>query len=247
MNTLSLMIASILIIIPIYISHQEKLELEKEILISIMRAIIQLLLVGYVLNFIFGLENPLFTVSLVLMMTINAALNTRKRGGDIKKVTCLSFIAILIGTVFTMTVLILAKAITFSPNEVIPVAGMIISNSMVAINLSYRHLNEAFKQNREEVEAKLSLGADCKKASMTMIRESIRVAIIPSIDSAKTLGIVSLPGMMTGLILAGASPLVAIKFQIMVTFMILSAASIATMIATYGAYKSFFNERNQLL
>ena len=72
------------------------------------------------------------------------------------------------------------------------------------------------------------------------------MAIIPSLDSAKTLGIVSLPGMMTGLILAGSSPLTAIKFQIMVTFMILSSASISTLIATYFSYKDFFNNRKQL-
>jgi putative ABC transport system permease protein len=69
---------------------------------------------------------------------------------------------------------------------------------------------------------------------------------MPTIDSAKTLGIVSLPGTMTGLILGGASPLMAIKFQIMVTFMILSSASISTMISTYLSYKSFFNKRQQL-
>ena len=69
---------------------------------------------------------------------------------------------------------------------------------------------------------------------------------MPSIDSAKTLGIVSLPGMMTGLILGGVSPLVAVKFQIMVTFMILSSTSLSVMIATYLSYKKFFNDRKQL-
>lgn len=246
MDTISLVIASVLILIPIFISYKEHLGLEKEIIVSILRAIIQLILVGYILDVIFGLEKPIYIVILVMIMIINAAVNTKKRGAGIEKVVLISFVSILAGTSVTMTVLILSGAIEFTPNEVIPVAGMVVSNSMVAIGLSYRSLNNAFKTRRAEVEVKLSLGADVKEASKEILRESVKLAIIPTIDSAKTLGIVSLPGMMTGLILAGSSPLIAIKFQIMVTFMILSASSVATMMSTYLSYKSFFNERKQL-
>ena len=245
MDTISLVIASALIIIPIFISYKEHLGLEKEIIVSVLRAIIQLIIVGYILNVIFGLEKPIFTVILVLIMIINAAVNTKKRGENISSVVKISFFSMLIGTCVTMTVLVLAGAIEFTPNEVIPVAGMVVSNSMIAIGLSYRNLNNSFKNRRAEVEVKLSLGADIREASSGVLRESIKIAILPTIDSAKTLGIVSLPGMMTGLILAGASPLMAIKFQIMVTFMILSSSSIATMMATYLGYKSFFNDRKQ--
>lgn len=247
MDTLSLVLSSILILVPIFISYKEELGLEKEILISIFRAIIQLVAVGYVLNIIFGLEKPIFTVILVLIMIINASFNTKKRGENIKNVLCISFVSLLVGTSVTLIVLIISKAISFTPNEVIPIAGMVVSNSMVAIGLSYRNLNNSFKNKRAEVEVKLSLGADIDEASKDIIRESIKISILPSIDSAKTLGIVSLPGMMTGLILAGTSPLLAIKFQIMVTFMILSSASISTMMSSYLAYKSFYNKRKQLL
>lgn len=210
------------------------------------RAVVQLVLVGYVLDVIFGLEKPIFTILLVLIMVVNAALNTKKRGKGVKNVVWISFVSIAIGTTVIMVVLIISGAIEFTPNEVIPVAGMIVSNSMVAIGLSYRNLNTSFKNRRGEVEVKLSLGADINEASKDIIRDSIKISMIPTIDSAKALGIVALPGMMTGLILAGSSPLVAIKFQIMVTFMILSSSSVATMIATYMSYKHFFNERKQL-
>ncbi|MGG7163175.1 ABC transporter permease [Clostridium ihumii] len=246
MDTISLIIASILILIPIFISYKEHLGLEKEIIVSILRAIIQLLVVGYILDLIFGLKNPICTIILILIMMINAAINTRKRGQGIKNVVSISFVSMAVGTIITMTILVLSGAIKFVPNEIIPVAGMVISNSMVAIGLSYRNLNNNFKNKREEVEVKLSLGADIKEASKDILRDSIKIAIIPTIDSAKTLGIVSLPGMMTGLILGGTSPLIAIKFQIMVTFMILSSSSISTMLATYICYKDFFNERKQL-
>jgi putative ABC transport system permease protein len=246
METMSLIIASILIIIPIFISHKEKLGLEKEIVISMLRAIIQLIIVGYILEFIFGMENAIFTLSLVLIMIINAALNTKKRGEGIKNCEKIAFIAIISGTSITLSVLVISKAIHFVPNEIIPVGGMIVSNSMVAIGLAYRNLNTSFKNRRNEVEVKLSLGSDINDAAKEIIKDSVKMAIIPTIDSAKTLGIVSLPGMMTGLILGGVSPIIAIKFQIMVTFMILSSVSIAVIIAVYLAYKDFFNQRKQL-
>lgn len=247
MNNLSLVIASVLIVIPIFISYKEHLGLEKEIIISISRAIIQLVIMGYILDTIFGLKNPICTAILVLIMIGNAAINTKKRAENIKNSVKISFVSMIIGTSITMTVLILSGSIKFTPNEVIPVAGMVISNSMIAIGLSYRNLNNSFKNRRAEVEVKLSLGADIRESSIDIIRESIKIAIIPSIDSAKTLGIVSLPGMMTGLILAGTSPIMAIKFQIMVTFMILSSSSVATMLSTYLAYRSFYNKRCQLI
>jgi len=246
MKTEALILSSVLIMVPIIISYKEKLELNRDIIVSMLRAVVQLLAVGYVLDFIFGLDKLIYTVILVLVMIINAAINTKKKGFTIESQVLISFVSISVGTITTLGILISSKAIGYTPNEVIPVAGMIISNSMVAIGLSYRNLINNFKNNSIAVEVKLSLGASIKEASDEIIRESIKISIMPTIDSAKTLGIVSLPGMMTGLILAGSSPLVAVKFQIMVTFMILSSSSIATIIATYLSYKKFFNKRKQL-
>ncbi|MCC3870039.1 ABC transporter permease [Terrisporobacter mayombei] len=246
MKTEALILSSVLVMVPIIISYKEKLELNRDIIVSMLRAVVQLLAVGYVLDFIFGLDKLIYTVILVLVMIINAAINTKKKGFTIESQVFISFVSISVGTIITLGILISSKAIGYTPNEVIPVAGMIISNSMVAIGLSYRNLINNFKNNSIAVEVKLSLGASIKEASDEIIRESIKISIMPTIDSAKTLGIVSLPGMMTGLILAGSSPLVAVKFQIMVTFMILSSSSIATIMATYLSYKKFFNKRKQL-
>lgn len=246
MDTTSLILSAVLILIPLYISYKEHLGLEKEIIISIIRAVVQLIIVGYLLELIFGIESPIFTVILVLIMIINASVNTKNRGGKINNVITISFIAMTIGTTITITILVLSGAIKFVASEIIPISGMVVSNAMVAIGLSYRSLNNEFKNKRAEVEVKLSLGADIKESSRDILRESIKLAVIPTIDSAKTLGIVSLPGMMTGLILGGTSPLVAVKFQIMVTFMILSSSSLATLAATYLCYKDFFNKRMQL-
>jgi putative ABC transport system permease protein len=124
---------------------------------------------------------------------------------------------------------------------------MTISNAMVALGLCYRQITADFKSRREEVETKLSLGADILPSSIEIIHDSIRTGMIPTIDSAKTLGVVSLPGMMTGLILAGTSPIQAVRYQIMVTFMLLSTTAISSFLACYLSYRSFFNKRKQLI
>jgi putative ABC transport system permease protein len=243
----SLLISSSLVLVTLFFSYWQKLKLEKETIISVVRAVIQLVAVGYVLEYVFGFKNPLFTTLLLIFMTFNASYNAAKRGKIIKKGLIISFVAIATGTIVTLTILILSKTIRYEPYQIIPVSGMIISNSMVALGLCYKQLASDFKNKYEEVETKLSLGADILPSSIEIIRDSIKTGMLPTIDSAKTLGIVSLPGMMTGLILAGTSPMEAIKYQIMVTFMLLSTTSISSFIACYLSYRNFFNDRKQLI
>ena len=243
----SLLMASSLVLVSLLFSYFQKLRLEKETLISVIRAVIQLFAVGYVLQFIFRLRNPAVTTLIVLFMIFNAAFNAAKRGKGIKNGILISFLSILVGAGATLSVLVLSGAVRYEANQIIPISGMIISNAMVAIGLCYRQLTGNFKSRRSEVEIKLSLGADLLPASMDILRDSIRTGMVPTIDSTKTLGIVSLPGMMSGLILAGTSPLMAIRYQIMVTFMLLSTTAISSFMACFLSYRTFFNERKQLL
>jgi putative ABC transport system permease protein len=243
----SLLIASSLVLVSLYLSYSQKLGLEKETLVSVARAVVQLVIVGYILEYIFGLESPLFTTLLLLFMTFNAAYNASKRGKGINKILEISFGAIATGTVLTLSTLVFSGTIAYEPYQIIPVGGMIISNSMVALGVCYKQMLSDFKNKREEVETKLSLGADILPSSIGIIRDAIKTGMIPTIDSARTLGIVSLPGMMTGLILAGISPIEAIKYQIMVTFMLLSTTSISSYVACYLSYRNFFNSRKQLV
>ncbi len=243
----SLLISSSLVLVTLVFSYWQRLKLEKEIVISVVRAVVQLVIVGYVLEYVFGFKNPVFTTLLLLFMIVNASYNAAKRGKAIKKGFVISLLSITAGTVITLTILVLSKIIKYEPYQIIPVSSMIVSNAMVALGLCYKQIASDFKNKRDEVETKLSLGADILPSSIEIIRDSIKTGMQPTIDSAKTLGIVSLPGMMTGLILAGASPLEAIKYQLMVTFMLLSTTSIASFIACYLSYKSFFNSRKQLI
>lgn len=143
--------------------------------------------------------------------------------------------------------MIFSGSIKFIPSQIIPISGMIASNSMVAIGLCYRNLDTLFQNQRQAVMEKLALGATIKLASLPIIQQSVKTGMAPTIDSAKTVGIVSLPGMMSGLIFAGVDPVHAIKYQIMVTFMLLSATSIGSVIATYLAYKGYYNQQKQLV
>lgn len=246
-NDLSLVLAFALVLIAVVISSKEKLNLSKDIFLSIIRAIIQLVIVGYLLKYIFQVNNDLLTIAMSLFIVFNAAWNAHKRNPSLHKKYLHSLVAIFISTYITLGVLIFAGAIKFIPSQIVPITGMIASNSMVAIGLCYRALNTQFHDLRQQVLEKLALGASIKLASKPILHQSIKTAMQPTIDSAKTVGLVSLPGMMSGLIFAGLDPVHAIKYQIMVTFMLLSATSLGSIIGGYTAYKNYFNSNHQLI
>ncbi|AJA49273.1 putative iron export permease protein FetB [Clostridium pasteurianum DSM 525 = ATCC 6013] len=243
----SMLVSSLLVMVSLFFTYFQKLNLEKEIIIGVIRAVVQLVVVGYLLNYIFGLKSPIFTTFLLSFMIFNASYNAAKRNKGAKNGLLISFISIALGASITISILVFSGIIKYEAYQIIPIGGMIISNSMVALGLCFKQMNSAFKDKREEVQTKLSLGADILPSSIDIIRDSIKTGMMPTIDSTKTLGIVSLPGMMTGLILAGTSPVSAIKYQIIVTFMLLSTTAICSFIACYMCYRNFFNKRKQLI
>ncbi|MDH2066851.1 iron export ABC transporter permease subunit FetB [Pantoea sp. GD03673] len=242
----SLLLSLSLVLIALLISQKEKLGMGKDIIWSVCRAVIQLVIVGFVLKSIFDVNNSWLTVVMVLFICVNAAINARKRGRNIENAFAIAFIAIFSGTGITLTTLVLSGAIAFVPMQVIPISGMIAGNAMVAVGLCYSNLNQRFSDNQQRIMEMLSLGASVRLATGRIIADSIRTAMIPTVDAAKTVGLVSLPGMMSGLIFAGIDPLKAIKYQIMVTFMLIGTASLSTIIAVWLSYRRFYNERAQL-
>ena len=243
----SLLMATVLIAMAVIVSYQQKMRLEVEILHSALRAVVQLVVVGYVLHFIFGADHPLFTGGILLVMLISAAINGGKRGSGIKHASWIAGISIGIGAVLTLAVLLGANVLSFTPYQMIPVGGMVMSGAMVAVGLCFRQITTSFKSRQQEIQIKLALGATPMQACKAILRAALVVSLQPTIDSAKTLGIVSLPGMMTGLILAGMSPMEAIKYQIIVIFMSFSTISIAIAIAGYLSCRQFFNPKEQLI
>lgn len=246
MSDISLVMTFSLVLLALYLSYKDKIGLEKELMISSIRAIVQLTLIGFVLTYVFHWNNYGLTTLILLLMVYNAAAVASKRGQGIYHILRISFASLLASLVVTLGSLLLFGAVNYQPSEVIPIGGMIVGNSMIAAGLVFNSLKEKFQQRREEVEIKLCLGVKPKEASLTIIRDTIKTAMLPTVDSMKTLGIVQLPGMMTGLILAGLPPTAAIKYQIMVAFMLTGAVAITTFLTSYWTYKSFFNELEQL-
>ena len=244
----TLALSFVLVLIAVFISYREKLGLEKDILISVFRAAIQLFIVGYVLKFVIHVNNVWLTGAMILIIMFNAARIASQRGKGIPGGTFWSsFLAIAVGTVVTLTILIWSGSIKFIPSQTVTVAGMIASNTMMAIGLCYKNMVTEFDDRHQQVLEKLALGADVKLASSDIIRDSIKTGMAPTIDNTKALGLVSLPGMMSGLIFAGVDPVKAIKYQLMVAFMLIAATSIGSIIAVYLAYKKFYNKRKQLI
>lgn len=244
-SDVSLLLVSGLVLVSLVFSYRQHLQLEKDILVSSVRAVVQLLLVGEILHIVFGYQSRLFTLGLLLVMLCNAAYNAAKKGKGIRGAYLYSLLGIGMGTSATLFILLASGAIRFEAYQLIPVGGMVMSGAMIASGLCYKELVASFRLRRQEIEVKLALGGTVHQASQALLRDAVKTGMQPNLDSAKTLGIVSLPGMMTGLILGGIDPMQAVKYQIMVTFMNLSGTAIASFIVSYLSYRSFFNRRQQ--
>lgn len=246
-NNFSLVLSTGLIFIAVFVAYKEKLGLSNDIFIAAVRAVIQLFIIGFVLKYVIEVDDFFLTLAMVLFIVFNAGYNAHKRSSGIANSLIISLVAIGAGTTITLSIMIISGAIEWVPSQIVPITGMIASNAMVAIGLTYRALNNKFTDQRQQVLEKLALGATEKQASMSIIRESVKTGMSPSIDSTKTVGLVSLPGMMSGLIFAGVDPTEAIRYQIVVMFMLISVTSIASFIASYLSYREYYNDRNQLM
>ncbi|MEG0328007.1 MAG: iron export ABC transporter permease subunit FetB [Erysipelothrix sp.] len=243
----TLLMSFLLVCVGIFISYKEKIGTVKEIIYSITRAIIQLIIVGYVLTYLFGLDSGIVTIALVLVIGFNASWNANKRSQGMEDGFKISLIAIFSALTLSLGVLIASGSVAFTPSQVVPISGMIAGNAMTALGLTYRNLNNFFRDQRQQIQEKLSLGATPKQASKSIINETIRLGMQPTLDSAKTIGIVSLPGMMSGLMFAGTVPSLAIQYQIMVTFMLVATTSISSFISVTLAYRKAFNQNDQFI
>lgn len=243
--------AYIFILILLAIVRWRKIPREKEIVIATLRMTIQLVLVGYVLMFIFENENWIYSVIVILLMETFAVYNIFKRtkkemNTSLKKIIAVSMVS---GTLFAFIYfdfIVVQFSPWYDPRYFIPIAGMLIGNSMTGITLGVGALIEGFSSRKKEVEAALMLGADPNQASKGIVNNAFDSAILPTINSMVGMGIVFLPGMMTGVILSGASPLDAIKYQIAIMLGITGSVSLSVIIFLHFGYQTFFNKRAQL-
>jgi putative ABC transport system permease protein len=226
------------------------LKREKRIIISTARMTIQLILVGYILTYIFEKPNPFLITLIVLFMLIFAISNTYKQVGKsinkkLKRIIAMSLATGSLITLIYFNFVVIHFQPWYEPQYLIPIAGMIIGNSMTGITLGVKNLLEGVQREKYLIEGALMLGASPEKATKSVVNSAFDSAILPSINSLVGMGIVFLPGMMTGQILAGISPLTAIQYQIAVLLGITGSVALTVMIFTYFGYKTFFNARDQ--
>lgn len=246
MSTLALGLSLGFVGLAAIIVRYQELGLEKDLVVGVIRTIIQLTIIGYILAYIFASQQLIFILLMLLVMISVAALNASKRGKGIPGALKIGLVGIGISEVVTLTMLIGLKIIPATPQYIIPLSGMIIGNSMVAAGVTLNRLSSEFKLRQGEVELALSLGAPPKQAALPVIQAAIKAGMIPTIDSMKTVGLVQLPGMMTGQILAGADPVQAVKYQILVMFMISGSTAIASLIVVLMGYTRYFTPHAQL-
>ena len=249
-TNLDLAIALLFVAITALVSRWQKLGLERDIATGTVRTFVQLLAVGFVLQQLFSTSRWYWVVFALAVMTTVAAYNAMKRQAGAKQglfVVMASSIATAAAITLILVVgLVLRVRPWYQPQYVIPIAGMIIGNSMNGAALVVNRLHSELTLRRNAIEAALALGASTREAASQALRESLRAAMMPTINSMMTVGLVQLPGMMTGQIISGVSPLDAVRYQIVVMLMIAAATAIAAMAAAFGALGVFFTPAEQL-
>ncbi|QKG85552.1 iron export ABC transporter permease subunit FetB [Kroppenstedtia pulmonis] len=245
MSTLATIATVCFVLIAMGVSLWQKLNLEKDLIIATLRAGIQLTLVGYVLQFIFEVNSWIYILLIITVAVSVAAGNAASRGKGIPYIYLRVLLTISVVTGLTLSGMLGLGMIEAKASMLIPISGMVIGNSMVVSSLLLSRMKENAISMREEILVSLSLGASYKQASRKMVKQAVKAGMIPIIDSTKTVGLVQLPGMMTGLIIAGTPPLEAVRYQLLIMFSFTASAALVSMILAFLVYPTLFNKEHQ--
>ncbi len=228
------------------------LGLTRGFLVAGVRTTVQLLLVGLVLKAVFANAQPLWIALIALFMLLVAGgevMSRQKRrfagwwGYGMGSLSM--FISAFSITVFTLAVII-GNHPWYTPQYAIPLLGMMLGNTMTGIALSIDHLTGNAHRYKAVIETRLSLGETAQQAISDIRRESLRVGMIPTINAMAAAGVVSLPGMMTGQILAGTPPVEAVKYQILIMFMVTATTGFGALAAIALGSRRLFDQRQRL-
>lgn len=243
--------AYIFVVILLAIVRIKGIPREKEIIISTVRMTLQLILTGYVLVYIFDNKHPIYTVIITGIMEVFAINNIYKRTKTkltpkIKRIIAFSMICGTLASLMYFILVVVNLSPWYEPRYFIPIAGMIIGNSMTGISLAVTKLVDGMTAQKNLIESALMLGATPKMAAKQIVDSAFDSAILPTINSMVGMGIVFLPGMMTGQILSGTSPVTAIEYQIAIMLGILGSVTLTVILFVHLGYKAFFNKEQQL-
>ncbi|MEX2449665.1 MAG: iron export ABC transporter permease subunit FetB [Rhodospirillales bacterium] len=249
---LDLALAASLILLNAVLSLVLGLKLEKRLLIAAFRTVVQLTLMGLVLKTLFALTSLFWTLVAAVVMILFAGYEASAR----LKQTFAGFWAYGLGTgsMLAAGLIVTAFALTtqikpdpwYDPRYALPLLGMILGNTMTGISLGLNSLLGNAVRERIAIEARLALGHDIRAALGGIVREAMRTGLIPIINAMAAAGVVSLPGMMTGQILAGVPPVEAVKYQILIMFLIAGGTALGLLCAVYGSAWRLTDSRQRL-
>lgn len=242
-------LAAALIVVNAGLSLALRLGMERRLLVAAVRTVAQLALIGLVLEWVFDVRSVGLVLALAAVMAgiagVSAVRRTERRYEGIWfdaliSMFCSSWIiaGVAVGA-------IVRPAPWWDPQYAIPLLGMILGNTLNGISLGLDRLTEELISRRGEVDTLLALGATRWEAARERVRRSVRTGMIPIINAMMVVGIVSIPGMMTGQLLAGVDPMTAVEYQIVIMFLIASGTALGTVSVVLLGYRRLFNERHQ--
>ncbi len=247
-----LVLPALLVVMDGALSVVHSLKLERQLAIATVRMVIQLVLVGYVLTFLFAVVSPLWTALAALVMVLFAsreivARQKRRLPGIWSYGLGAACTMLAAGTVTMFALLTqLRPDPWYHPRYALPLLGMILGNTMTGISLGLDVLTNSLVRDRAAVEARLALGATRYQALLPVIRDALRSGFTPIMNSMAAIGLVSLPGMMTGQILAGVEPVDAAKYQLLIMFLIAGGTGLGTLAAVLGGALLMTDHRHRL-
>ena len=233
-------------------SQLARLNIANQLYIAAIRTTVQLFMVGFVLKALFASPHPLWIlgVSILMLLAAGREVSARQKRSLTGQWRFLTGTGAMFFSSFTVTafalIVIIQNETWYEPRYAIPLLGMVLGNTMTGISLGLDKLTTSAWDNKAKIEAQLACGASWNEAMKSLRMESIRTGMVPIINAMAAAGIVSLPGMMTGQILSGTAPVEAVKYQILIMFMIASGTGLGTLLAIIIGSRRLFDERHRL-
>jgi putative ABC transport system permease protein len=238
--------AIVMVAVAVALSLWQGVGIERDIVIASIRAFLQLMAIGYVIDFIFGTQSLALVLLMIAAMVAFAGFTSGRRLRGLPYNYLIATGAIGIASTLTLVLMVVLGIISTEARYLIPIGGMVVGNSMNVASVTGVRLIEDSSSQRSLIEAALALGAAPHQAAHPVLRRSIRLAMIPIIDNTKTMGIVFLPGAMTGMIIAGANPLDAVRLQVVIMYMLLAAVAVTATLIGLAVIRGLFTEHQQL-
>ena len=244
-------IAAALIVVNGVLSVALKLDLERKLVWAAVRTVVQLLAIGYVLGWVFQFSRWYVVLPLMALMTLIAGLSASNRG----RRTYVGQRADSIVSIWVSSWLVAAVGLFvvirihpwYEPQYAIPILGMVLGNTLTGVSLGIERMTEELTAGRGTVEMSLALGATRWEAAQGPARQAVRAGMIPTLNQMTVVGLVSLPGMMTGQVLAGQSPLQAVRYQIVIMFFIAASSALGTVGAVLLTYRRLFSPEHRFM